>query len=180
MHIKAITSKGITRLYIYETIYERDPVTGKGRTRSKLIEPLGRLDELQKVYDDPIAHFKAVCEHRTSAEKEKQKISLEIDLDDEETWDTTRSIAHKVMADRESWDKSMREFAAKKLTELANDISLNEELFARVKAVYEHPGRLKQEDRMLLEKTYKSFARNGAALSEADKEAFYKTIDKYR
>lgn len=59
-----------------------------------------------------------------------------------------------------------------KLTELANDISLNEELFARVKAVYEHPGRLKQEDRMLLEKTYKSFARNGAALSEADKELY--------
>lgn len=83
MHIKAITSKGITRLYIYETIYERDPVTGKGRTRSKLIEPLGRLDELQKVYDDPIAHFKAVCEQRTSAEKEKQKISLEIDLDEQ-------------------------------------------------------------------------------------------------
>ena len=57
-----------------------------------------------------------------------------------------------------------------KLTELENDISLNERLFDRVKRVYEHPGRLKQEDRMLLEKTYKRFARNGAALSDADKE----------
>ena len=59
-----------------------------------------------------------------------------------------------------------------KLTELANDISLNEKLFARVKAVYEHPGRLSREDKMLLEKTYKEFARNGAALSEADKELY--------
>ena len=59
-----------------------------------------------------------------------------------------------------------------KLTELANDISLNEKLFERVKAVYEHPGRLSQEDRKLLEKTYKEFARNGAALSEADKELY--------
>lgn len=59
-----------------------------------------------------------------------------------------------------------------KLTELANDISLNEKLFARVKAVYEHPGRLSQEDKALLEKTYKEFARNGAALSEADKELY--------
>ena len=50
---------------------------------------------------------------------EKVSLALEIDLDDEETWDTARSIAHKVMADRESWDRSMREFAAKELTELA-------------------------------------------------------------
>ncbi len=60
-----------------------------------------------------------------------------------------------------------------KLTELSNDISLNPELFARVKAVYEHPGCcLKKDDKKLLEDTYKSFARNGAALSDADKELY--------
>ncbi len=60
-----------------------------------------------------------------------------------------------------------------KLTQLANDISLNPELFARVKAVYEHPGWcLSSEDKKLLEDTYKSFARSGAALSEADKELY--------
>ena len=60
-----------------------------------------------------------------------------------------------------------------KLTQLANDISLNPELFARVKAVYEHPGwGLSKEDKKLLENTYKSFARNGAALSDADKELY--------
>ena len=59
-----------------------------------------------------------------------------------------------------------------KLTELSNDISLNPELFARVKYVYEHPGRLKKEDKKLLEDTYKGFARSGAALSDADKELY--------
>ncbi len=60
-----------------------------------------------------------------------------------------------------------------KLTALSNDISLNPELFERVKAVYEKPGRkLSAEDKMLLEKTYKGFARGGAALSEADKELY--------
>ena len=60
-----------------------------------------------------------------------------------------------------------------KLTQLSNDISLNPELFARVKAVYEHPGWcLSSEDKKLLEDTYKSFARSGAALSEADKELY--------
>ena len=62
-----------------------------------------------------------------------------------------------------------------KLTELSNDVSLNPELFARVKAVYEKPGRgLSKEDKKLLEDTYQSFARNGAALSDADKELYRK------
>lgn len=44
-----------------------------------------------------------------------------------------------------------------KLTELSNDISLNPELFARVKAVYGKPGRgLSKEDKKLLEDTYKA------------------------
>lgn len=61
-----------------------------------------------------------------------------------------------------------------RLTELANDVSLDPELFARVKYVYEHPGRLKAEDKKLLEDTYKGFARSGAALSDADKELYRK------
>ncbi len=60
-----------------------------------------------------------------------------------------------------------------KLTELGNDISLSPELFARVKAVYEKPGRgLSAQDKMLLENTYKGFARGGAALSPEDKELY--------
>lgn len=61
-----------------------------------------------------------------------------------------------------------------RLTELANDVSLDPELFARVKYVYEHRGRLKAEDKKLLEDTYKGFARSGAALSDADKELYRK------
>ncbi|WP_418992389.1 M3 family metallopeptidase [Alistipes sp.] len=59
-----------------------------------------------------------------------------------------------------------------RLTELSNDISLNPELFARVKAVYDNPGHLRKEDKKLLEDTYKGFARSGAALSDADKELY--------
>lgn len=61
-----------------------------------------------------------------------------------------------------------------KLTALSNDISLNPELFARVKSVYDDKKlKLKSvEDRKLLEDTYKGFARSGAALSDADKELY--------
>ncbi len=81
MHVKTITAKGVPRLYIYETYYEKDPTTGKPRVRSKMIESLGRLDELKKKYDDPVAHFKAVCQQRTSEKKENRNVSLSIDLD---------------------------------------------------------------------------------------------------
>ncbi len=60
-----------------------------------------------------------------------------------------------------------------RLTELENDISLNADLFARVKAVHDNPGEgLSPVDRKLLEETYKGFTRNGASLSDADKELY--------
>ena len=59
-----------------------------------------------------------------------------------------------------------------KLTQLGNDISLNPELFKRVKAVNDKPGKLSKEDAKLLENTYKSFVRSGANLSDKDKELY--------
>ena len=61
-----------------------------------------------------------------------------------------------------------------KLTELGNDISLNPELFERVKVVYNQRKKLKldREDMTLLENTYKSFARSGALLEGKDKELY--------
>ena len=62
-----------------------------------------------------------------------------------------------------------------KMTELSNDIALNPQLFERVKAVYEGSRRgLSDVDIKLLEDTYKSFARSGAALSDDDKELYRK------
>ena len=61
-----------------------------------------------------------------------------------------------------------------KLTALSNDVSLNPELFARVKAVYEERESLNLdvEDRQLLEETYKGFARSGALLEGEDQELY--------
>ena len=59
-----------------------------------------------------------------------------------------------------------------KLTSFYNDMYLDPALFHRVKAVYENPGTLTVEQQTLLEKTYRSFVRQGANLSEPDKEKF--------
>ncbi len=57
------------------------------------------------------------------------------------------------------------------LTAHRDAISLNEKLFARVKAVYDQRGRLKltPEENFLLENTYKGFVRSGALLDPAGK-----------
>lgn len=64
------------------------------------------------------------------------------------------------------------------LTAFSNDISLNEELFQRVKAVYNQKSELTltPEQATLLDKKYKSFARNGALLTE-DKKSRLREID---
>jgi len=65
MYLKQITIKGVTRLYFYESFYENK------KTNSHPVESLGRLDELQKCYEDPIAHFKQVAALRNAEKKNK-------------------------------------------------------------------------------------------------------------
>ena len=78
-----------------------------------------------------------------------------------ETCDEMEAIAEKMMPE---------------LSEHSNNISLNEKLFERIKCVYTQRESLNltPEERRLLEKTYDGFIRNGANLSDADKETFRK------
>ncbi len=57
------------------------------------------------------------------------------------------------------------------LTEFSNDITLNIDLFNRIKAVYEQKDQLNlsTEQATLLDKKFKGFSRNGALLNEEDK-----------
>lgn len=58
-----------------------------------------------------------------------------------------------------------------KLAEFSNDLLLNSRIFARVKDVYDRREQLglDPESLQLVEKTFKAFRRNGALLSESDK-----------
>lgn len=64
--------------------------------------------------------------------------------------------------------------AAPMLAALANDISLNDKLFARVKQVYENSEKsaLTEEQLRLTEKTYRDFVRGGANLKGEDRERY--------
>ena len=65
------------------------------------------------------------------------------------------------------------------LSEFGNDITLNQDLFKRVKTVYNHKANLQltTEQETLLDKKYKSFSRNGANLAENKKQEL-REIDK--
>ena len=76
-----------------------------------------------------------------------------------ETNDDMQAIAERIMP---------------KLSEHSNNITLNEQLFARIKQVYQHTDKdsLNNEQRMLLQNTYDGFIRSGANLTDEQKERF--------
>jgi transposase len=69
MFLKPSFNKKTGRTYLSMVYSYRDKE--KRYSRTKTVEKFGYLDELQKVYDDPIAHFTAVVEERNNAAKEE-------------------------------------------------------------------------------------------------------------
>ncbi|WP_456440488.1 M3 family metallopeptidase [Psychroserpens sp.] len=90
--------------------------------------------------------------------------SIFFNMNSAETNDTIQKIAQEV---------------SPLLSEFSNDITLNETLFKRVKAVYDIKDTLdlNSEQNTLLDKKYKGFSRNGANLSEYKKTRL-REIDK--
>ena len=74
MHLKKTPNRnGRIRLSIVDTYYDKQ----RKSTRQKTIESIGYLDELEKIYDDPIAHFqKRVDELREEKKAHKAPINF--------------------------------------------------------------------------------------------------------
>jgi Zn-dependent oligopeptidase len=91
-----------------------------------------------------------------SGKKLNKITSIFFNLNSAETNDEIQKIAQEISP----W-----------LSEFSNDINLNKNLFKRVKIVFDvrETLDLTPEQEMLLDKQYKSFARNGANLKETDK-----------
>ncbi len=115
-------------------------------------------DEINSIASNKeVASFENTIEALDKAGETLGRItSIFFNLNSAETSDDIQSIARDV---------------SPKLSQFNNDITLNENLFKRVKAVYEQRDSLEltPEQHTLLEKNYKRFSRNGANLNEADK-----------
>ena len=77
MYLKKSKNNKTGRTYLAIAESYRDKVTKKSRSRT--IESLGYLDELEKEYSDPIGHFSKIVEKMNEEQaKENKKISIEL------------------------------------------------------------------------------------------------------
>lgn len=114
--------------------------------------------EIDTIINNPeAASFKNTIEALDFAGESLDRLSsIFFNLNSAETCDEMQKIAQEV---------------SPLLTEFSNDIALNEDLFKRVKAVYDQKDSLTltTEQATLLDKKFKGFSRNGALLNEEDK-----------
>ena len=72
MYLKTSLSNGKPYLSFVQG-YRQD-----GKVKQKTIEKLGYLSELEKLYTDPIAHFKQVAKERTEKESPQKRLDLDL------------------------------------------------------------------------------------------------------
>ena len=122
--------------------------------------------EVQQIIDNPAEpdFVNTIVALDLAGEKLERIKAIFFNLNSAETSDEMQEIAQEI---------------APKLSDLGNDISLNEQLFARIKEVHNRKDKLvlNVEESTLLEKTYRRFVRSGANLNETDK-AKYREITK--
>lgn len=81
MYLKQVTKNGVTRLYFYESYYEKNTEKGKkGRIKQRVIQSLGNLDELKKSHDDPIGHFTKLAKQLTEEKKAANRATITLDF----------------------------------------------------------------------------------------------------
>ena len=143
--------------------------------------PYGTAPFSQITLDQYVPAFKA------GIEEEKANIQAIIDCKDAPTFENTvlamenaSPILDKVqgvffnLAESDSTPEmqAIEEQVTPLITDASNEIMMNEDLFARVKAVYENMEGLTREQQMATKKLYQSFERNGVGLDEAGKKRF--------
>ena len=78
MFLAKNTSRKTGRTYLQIVHSYRD---NQGKTKRKVIESLGYLDELEKEYDDPIVHFTQIAKQMEAERKKGKQFTLTFDTD---------------------------------------------------------------------------------------------------
>lgn len=114
-------------------------------------------EEIEAIKRYPLPDFEnTIAALDLAGEKLNIISSIFFNLNSAETNDTKQALAREI---------------SPLLTAHSNDILLDEELFSRIQQVYEQRNliHLTEEQKTLLDKTYKAFVRNGAKLNDAQK-----------
>ena len=114
---EGVTASSQNQFLIVEVLEENPPCPALDEVLAEYRKPVVLNDEelgelsLDKDYDT----FEGVVSWRD----EDIDISLEVDSSSEDTWTLAVAAMKQMVADRDRWDRDMRAFAARELTELA-------------------------------------------------------------
>jgi len=95
-----------------------------GKVKQKTIEKLGYLEDLEKLYTDPINHFKKVAEERSKSESPQKKLELDLSSRLPDEADFRKNVGYAVPKSVYSL-LNLREFFQKKQRHLNVDYNLN-------------------------------------------------------
>lgn len=98
MYLRKYTDKRINKTYLS---IARGYQNSEGKTRTKIIEYLGCLDDLQKQYDDPISHFKEVIRQMNEEERANNApLTLTIDKNEKlsENTDNNKNFGYAALS----------------------------------------------------------------------------------
>ena len=105
--------------YVTEVLEEDASCPALEEIWAEYIKPIIIEDEVlgTLTLDRELSFFSGNCQWMG----EEVLISLDVDIENKASWTRVRNVMKKLLEDQESWDKSLREFASKKLTKLANE-----------------------------------------------------------
>lgn len=142
------------------------------------VPPFGdiRIEHFQPAFNSAIekhrAEIQAIVENKTAPNFDNTIAALDYSGNDLNK--VARVFYNYLSANTSKELQSLAIDISPLLTQHSDNINLNQDLFKKVKSVYEQKEELglNNEQKMLLDKTYKSFVRGGADLPEKDKERF--------
>lgn len=113
------TALSETQWYVTEIVEENVSCPALEEIWAEYIKPIVMEDELlgTLTLDREMSFFAGTCRWMGK----EVHISLDVDMEKKASWTRVRNVMKKLIEEQEIWDKSLRDFAAKKLTSLAND-----------------------------------------------------------
>ena len=114
---EGVTASSQNQFLIVEVLEEDAPSPALEEVLAEYLRPVVVVDEVlgELTLDKDLDMFEGEVLWRG----EQICLSLEVDAADEDTWADARRAMKTMLADQERWDRDMRAFAARELTELA-------------------------------------------------------------
>ena len=105
--------------YVTEVLEEGVPCPALEEIWAEYTKPILLEDEVLGILtlDREMSTFDGICKWMGK----EVRISLDVELEKKASWIRVTNVMKKLVADQESWDKSLRAMAAQKLTPLANE-----------------------------------------------------------